>query len=111
MENKIPFSDFQKVKLKVGEILNAEPHPNADKLLVLTVDLGEEKRIIVAGLKKYYPPEELIGKKAIFAINLEPASLRGIESNGMILAAVSSDHNEVKILTVDGDMPAGTNIS
>ncbi|MBS3076894.1 methionine--tRNA ligase subunit beta [Candidatus Pacearchaeota archaeon] len=112
MADKIGREDFAKLDLRVGEIKSVEAHPNADKLLVLKVDLGEgEERTIVAGLKKYYETDELIGKKAIFVANLESAKLRGIESNGMILAAVNEDHSEVKILMVDGDMEPGTRIS
>jgi methionyl-tRNA synthetase len=112
MTDKIPFSDFQKLDLRVGEIKKVKEHPNAGKLLVLTVDLGEEEeRTIVAGLKEYYPLGELEGKKAIFVANLEPANLRGVESNGMILAAVTKNHEDVKILTIEGDVPAGTRIS
>ena len=99
MSDKIPYSDFAKLDLRVGEIKSVEAHPNADKLYVMKVDLGEgEERTIVAGLRKYYSVEELAGKKAIFVANLEPAVLRGVESNGMILAAVSEDHSEVRTL-------------
>ncbi len=112
MSDKIPYSDFAKLDLRVGEIKSVEAHPNADKLYVMKVDLGEgEDRTIVAGLRKYYSVEELVGKKAIFVANLEPAVLRGVESNGMILAAVSEDHSEVKILKIDGEMESGTRIS
>ncbi|MFH1803134.1 MAG: methionine--tRNA ligase subunit beta [archaeon] len=112
VDDKIDFGAFQKVEMKVGEIKSVKDHPNADKLLVMKVDLGEgEERTIVAGLKAYYSKEDLVGKKAIFVANLAPASLRGVESNGMILAAVSEDHKEVKVLSVDGDMPVGTKIS
>ncbi len=111
MESKITIEDFQKLELKVGEILEAEPHPNASKLLVLSVDLGEkEPRTIVAGLKAFYEPQDLIGKKAIFVANLEPANLRGIQSNGMILAASNEDHSEVIILTPEQDIDAGSKV-
>tara|TARA_Y100000310_G_scaffold344244_1_gene455946 strand:+ start:8448 stop:8786 length:339 start_codon:yes stop_codon:yes gene_type:complete len=112
MTEKITIDDFSKLDLRVGEIKKAEPHPNADKLLVLTVDLGEDKeRTIVAGLKGHYEPSDLEGKKAIFISNLEPAELRGVESNGMILAAVSEDKEKITILQPEEDMPAGTKIS
>ncbi len=109
-EEKIPYSDFEKVKLKVGKIIKAEPHPNADKLFVLTVNFGEEERTIVAGLRKHYSSEELEGKKAIFVVNLEPVKLRGIESNGMILAAVSEDESQVVFLQPEKDIPEGSKI-
>jgi methionine--tRNA ligase beta chain len=108
---KISIDEFARAELKVGEIINAEEHPNASKLLVLKVSFGDEERTIVAGLKGHYEPKDLIGKKAIFVTNLEPANLRGIESNGMILAAVSSNKFKVVILTVDKDIEAGTKIS
>ena len=112
MTDKITYEDFSKLDLRIGQIKKAEPHPNADKLLVLTVDLGEEKeRIIVAGLAQHYKPEELKNKKAVFVANLKPATLRGIESNGMILAGVSDNKEEIKILSIDKNIPAGTKVS
>ena len=111
MTSKIPYSDFEKLDLRVGLIKKAEPHPNASKLLVLTVDLGEPAdRTIVAGLKNHYTPSELEGKKAIFVANLEPAILRGIESNGMILAAVSQDESQIIFLTTEKDIKQGSKI-
>jgi len=111
MTDKISFKKFKRLDLKVGEIKKAEPHPDADKLLVLTVDLGEpETRTIVAGIKNNYTLEELKGKQAIFVANLEPAKLRGVESNGMILAAVESEENIV-ILTPEKPVKAGTKVS
>ncbi len=96
MTEKIPYLDFEKLDLKVGKILKAEDHPNASKLYILTVDLAEEKpRQILAGLKPYYKIPELINKKAIFVANLEPRNIRGLESNGMILAA---DNGKGKVI-------------
>jgi len=110
MKEKIPYSDFEKLDLRVGKIIDAKEHPSADKLLVLTVDLGEEEgRVIVAGLKKYYTVEELIGKKAVFVANLEPVKLRGIESNGMILAATGED-GEVVFIAPERDVSEGSKI-
>lgn len=110
-DNKIPYSDFAKLDLRIGEILAVKDHPNADKLYVLEVDLGEEKtRTIVAGLKRHYTKEELTGKKAIFVANLEPVKLRGIESNGMILAAVSDDESQVIFLQPEKDIKKGSKI-
>lgn len=77
--------------LKVGQVISAEPHPNADSLLVLKIDLGAEKRQLVAGLKKHYAPEDLVSKKVVVLTNLKPAKLRGIESQGMLLAGVDGD--------------------
>ena len=85
---EIEFGDFQKVLLKVGEVKAAEKHPGADRLLVLKVDIGEaEPRQIVAGIASKFTPDELIGRKVVVVANLKPAQLRGVESQGMILAA------------------------
>ena len=108
---KIKFSDFGKIDMRVGIIKKADAHPDADKLLVLTVDLGKETRTIVAGLAQHYEPEELEGKKAIFVTNLEPIVLRGVKSEGMILAAVSNDKEKVVFLQPQKDIDAGTKVS
>lgn len=113
MEEKIPYEAFEKLDLRVGRIINVENHPKADKLLVLTVDLGEQKpRTIIAGLKNNYKREELIDKKAIFVANLAPVTLRGIESDGMILAAVSTKNgnDEIAILQPEKDVDSGSKI-
>lgn len=102
--------------MRVGKILNVEDHPNADKLYVLTVDLGEEKpRTIVAGLKDHCSKDHLKGKSAIFLVNLEPSKIRGIESEGMILAAISHHHGhhedaKVCILKPDEEVEVGSKI-
>lgn len=84
----ISFDDFMKLSLRSGFVQAAEKHPNADRLLVLTVDVGEdEPRTIVAGLASKYAPEELIGRTVIVVTNLKPAKLRGVVSQGMLLAA------------------------
>ena len=110
MTEKIPYKDFAKLNLQVGKILKAEDHPNADRLYILTVDFGEEQRTIVAGLKEHYKKEELENKKAVFITNLEPAKIRGIESNGMILAATSKGDKTVSFLTPEKDVDIGSNI-
>src|SRR3989344_9306460 len=110
---KIKYDDFAKLDLRVGKIIEIEEHPNADKLFVMKVDLGEGKskeRTIVAGLRGHYKKEELEGKKAIFVANLEPVKLRGVESNGMILAAVSEDRKEVVFLKPEKEVIAGSGI-
>jgi methionyl-tRNA synthetase len=94
--NKIEDKPEFPLNLKVAEILEAKPHPDADKLLVMKIDLGLEKRQIVAGLKTHYLPEELIGKKVIVVSNLKPAKLRGELSQGMLLAA--DDGTKVRII-------------
>src|ERR1700752_2640890 len=93
---KISIDDFRKIELKVATIKSAEAHPNADKLLVLQIDLGGEQRQICAGIRNSYTPEELVGKQIIVVANLETAKLRGLESQGMLLAA--SDEGRVGIL-------------
>ena len=109
MTDLIDFSDWKRLDIRVGEILAAEDHPNADKLIVLRVDVGEVRQI-VAGLRGYYEPEELIGKKAIVFVNLKPVKLRGIESQGMVLAAVDPATDVVALLTLDQDAPKGSRI-
>jgi methionyl-tRNA synthetase len=87
-EGTVPFNEFKKLNLVVGTVASVEPHPNADKLYVLKVDLGEaEPRTLVAGLKPYYEADDLQGKQLVVVANLEPANLRGVESRGMLLAA------------------------
>ena len=100
--NTVKFEDFEKLDLCVGEITNVENHPNADRLYVMNVDLGEERQL-VAGLKNYYRKDELLGKKIIVVMNLKKAKLRGVESSGMLLAASSKNKEKVSILTVDAE--------
>jgi len=100
------FDDFSKLELRVGRILEANDHPNADRLYVLKVDLGERQVQLVAGIKNSYTKEELIGKSAIIVANLEPKVLRGVESNGMLLAAHSED--KIIILTTDKEASPGS---
>ena len=105
----ISIDDFRKVELKVATIKAAEPHPNADKLMVLQIDLGSEQRQICAGIRNHYTPEELVGKQIVVVANLETAKLRGSESQGMLLAA--SDEGRVIILTPEKPVLAGAKIS
>ncbi|MBD3253434.1 methionine--tRNA ligase subunit beta [Candidatus Pacearchaeota archaeon] len=110
MEN-INFNQWQKLNLRTGEIIKVEDVEEANKLYKLKVDLGTETRTLVAGLKPYYQKEELEGKRCVVFTNLEPKKIRGIESKGMILAAVSDDHNNVKLLQPDGLIEVGSKIS
>ena len=87
----ITIDDFKKIELRVATIKSAEPHPNADKLLVLQIDLGTEQRQICAGIRGQYTPAELVGKQIVVVANLATAKLRGMESQGMLLAASSGD--------------------
>ncbi len=105
----ITLEDFKKVDLAVGEILSAEKVPDTDKLLKLSVNMGEEQpRQIISGIALYFPePEKLVGKKCMFVANLEPRTIRGLESNGMILA-VSNDEGKFSLLEPNAEIPAGT---
>jgi len=107
MEN-INFEEFQKIDLRVGKIIEAEKIEGTDKLLKLKVDLGEEKRQLVAGIAKFYQPEDLIGKEIVVVANLEPKILRGIESQGMLLAA--DVEGKPVLLKPDQEVPPGTKI-
>jgi methionyl-tRNA synthetase len=100
MSDPIQYDDFAKIELRVAKVLEARPHPNADKLLLLMIDVGEEQpKQIVAGIKAHYTPEQLVGKKIVVVNNLAPAMLRGESSNGMLLAATSGE--KVILLTPD----------
>ena len=105
----INIEDFIKTKLVVAKVLSAEKVEKADKLFKLQLDIGNEKRQVVSGIAKYYEPENLIGKKVILVANLTPVKLRGIESQGMILAASNKD--KLVLLTVDDDIEPGTVVS
>jgi|SRR3990172_873827 len=107
----ITFEDFAKLDLRVAKVLEARDHPNADKLIVLKVDLGTEQRQLVAGLKGYYTAEQLIGRNLIVVANLAPRMMRGEPSQGMLLAAVTDDRSQVVYLTTAGDVPAGCKVS
>lgn len=100
--------DFKKIELRIGEILEVAVHPNADKLYVLQVQVGETKKQIVAGIRPFYSPEELKGKKVAVVDNLEPAVLRGVESQGMLLAA--SDESGMGVLTLDRPISVGAKV-
>lgn len=105
----ITIDDFAKVELKVGKILECQPHPKADRLLVSKIDIGGEVRTIVSGIRQFYSEKDLIGKKVIVVTNLKPVNLRGVESNGMILAA--SDDENLSVLTVLNDVKEGSKVS
>ncbi|MDD4050986.1 MAG: methionine--tRNA ligase [candidate division Zixibacteria bacterium] len=104
----VSFDDFGRVSLRVARVIAAERVPKADKLLKLQIDLGDEKRQIIAGIAQQYAPEEMIGKSIIVVANLQPATIRGIESRGMLLAAKNG--GTLRLLTVDGDIPPGASI-
>lgn len=102
MSEKISFKEWQKLDIRIAKIKSAEDHPQADKLQVLKVDIGGKERQLIAGLKGYYNNKELIGKHVVVVDNLEPAVLRGIKSEGMLLAAVERDKSgkEKKVILV-----------
>lgn len=105
----IDIADFGKVQLKVAKILKAEKHPSADRLLVLSVELGTEVRQVVSGIAEFYSPEQLVGKSVALVTNLKPVELRGVKSEGMILAAKKG--KTLVLMTPDGDIPSGTTIA
>ena len=104
----IAYDDFRKVELKIAKVIEAEEVPGAEKLLKLQIDLGQEKRQIVAGIKKVYQAKDLIGKEIAVVTNLEPRMVMGIESNGMLLAA-SGDNGPV-VLMPEKEVQPGSEI-
>ena len=129
MQNVIPFSDWEKLDLRVAKILKVEDIEGADKLYKLTVDLGKEfgkseskiptdsssdknpnQRIVCAGIKPYYSKDDLKGKKIVVFVNLKPRMLKGIESQGMILAAVNKEETQVILISPEKDIEIGSKI-
>ncbi len=104
----VSLKDFQQFEFRVAEILEVKPHPNADRLYVLSIKVGDIQKQIVAGIRLHYTAEELTGKKVIVINNLEPAIIRGVESQGMLLAA--NDSNQIVILTPQRDIPSGAQV-
>ncbi len=104
----ITFEEFQKLDLRVGQVLSVENHPKADKLYVLKIDIGDEVRQVVAGIRPYYQPDELVGKHVALIANLAPAMLRGVESQGMIFGA--DDGAVVSVLRPDKSLKTGARI-
>ena len=109
MADPITYDDFAKLELRVATVLEAKPHPNADKLLLLQVDVGDQQKQIVAGIRQHYTPEQLVGKRIVIVNNLAPAVIRGETSNGMLLAA-SSGEKVVVLTTDDQDCLAGARV-
>ena len=102
----ITFDDFKKVELLTARVRTVDVHPDADRLYVLTLEVGADTRTVVAGIRSAYTPEQLTGKMVIVVANLEPRPLRGVESQGMVLAV--KDGDGVRVLTVDGEgCPSG----
>jgi methionyl-tRNA synthetase len=107
---KISIEDFAKVEMRTGEIKTAEPIPGAKKLLKLTVDIGTEVRQVCAGIAEFYEPEKLIGMKVVVVTNLQPRKLRGVESNGMIVAASIGESGRPVLATFQEDVPNGARL-
>ena len=105
---EVAIEDFLKLDLRIARVAHAEPHPNADRLLKLRIDLGGEERQIVAGIASEYKPEELVGQLIAVVVNLKPVKLRGELSQGMLLAA--SDSGTIALLSPNRDVPPGSPI-
>jgi len=105
--SEVSIEEFRRLTLRVGVITGAQDHPNADRLLVLTVDVGEvQPRQLVAGIRGAYQPADLIGKQVVVVANLKPAQLRGVESQGMVLAA--SDESSIVLLSPERPVQPGS---
>ena len=102
----INIEDFKKIELRIGQIKEVQDHPDADRLYVVIIDLGDRTKQVVAGIKSFYTKEELVGKQVVVVDNLEPALLRGVESQGMLLAA--SDEAGVTIISPEKNKKLGS---
>lgn len=102
----ITYEDFKKLELRIATIKDVQPHPQADRLYVLTIDVGGALKQIVAGIRLFYAPEALQGRQVVVVDNLEPAVIRGIESNGMLLAA--TDEKGISVLSPDRFVQEGS---
>jgi len=109
LTEEITFDEFQKLDIRIGKIIEADQVPNSKKLIRVIVDFGSEKRQAVAGLLKYYKPEELVGKKCVFLLNLQRRMLAGLESQCMVLAAEDNEEN-VTVLVPEKDIAEGSKI-
>jgi len=104
----VNIQDFMNMELIVAQVLEVREHPNADRLYVIKVDTGKDHRQLVAGIRLSYTPEQLVGRRVIMVSNLEPAVIRGEESQGMVLAA--SDENGISVLSPDRDVALGSRV-
>ena len=100
------YEDFRKIELKIARIKEVSDHPNADRLYVIIVEVGDKTKQIVAGIRNFYKKEDLVGREVILVDNLDPAILRGVESQGMLLAA--SDDKGISIITPDREVVSGS---
>ncbi|NLF09129.1 MAG: methionine--tRNA ligase subunit beta [Pirellulaceae bacterium] len=108
MKPEISYEDFAKIDLRIATVLAAREHPNADKLMLLQIKVGEAEKQIIAGIRNHYTPEQLVGRQIVVVDNLEEAMLRGEESHGMLLAA--SDEGGVVLLRPDRDCQPGAEV-
>lgn len=104
----ITIADFQNLELRTAEILDVKLHPNADRLYVIQIKVGDTNKQIVAGIRQHYQESELVGKKVVVVNNLEPAVIRGVESQGMLLAA--SNTEKLTLVTPERDIPSGAQV-
>ena len=111
MKEKISYDDFSKVEFKIGVILECEKHPNADRLLIFQIDVGEDKpRQIISSIAEFYQPEDVIGKRVVVVTNLKKAKFRGMDSDGMLVCASLPEDEDVELLTITKDFPGGTKV-
>lgn len=101
-------TDFQNLELRTAEILEVKPHPNADRLYVIQIKVGDTNKQIVAGIRQHYQESELVGKKVVVVNNLEPSVIRGVESQGMLLAA--SNTEKLTLVIPERDIPSGAQV-
>lgn len=112
-KDQITFDDFAKLDLRAATVVEAEPHPNADRLLKLQIDVGGERRQICAGIKAFYEPADLVGRQIVVVANLAPRQIRGEPSNGMLLAASVAEGDQVSdvvLLAPDKPVPPGSRV-
>ena len=109
----VSFEEFSKLDIRVAKVLEASDHPNADKLIVMKIDLGDDQRQIIAGLKPFCKADDLAGKEIVVVVNMAPRKMRGLESNGMLLAATVGGEQlqDVVVLTPQREVPPGSPVS
>ena len=104
----VGFEEFKKLDIRIAKVLEIKEHPNADKLFILKIDTGEKQKQIVAGIRNFYKKEDLLGKQIVVVDNLEPVTIRGVSSEGMLLAAQSED--TISILVPDKSIKTGAKV-
>lgn len=108
----VSFEEFKKLDIRIAKVLKVEDHPNADKLYLVTAEIGNSQtRTLVAGIKSFYSKEELVGKSVVVITNLQAATIRGVASNAMILAASDKDKKHLVVLTPDKPIDTGSKVS